>query len=69
MRAVLDFDAQAAGEEIAPVILANRSAQIHLPCSRRHQAWRQSERRHLLRRLRSVIIDLGRDRPLLHDRV
>ena len=67
MSATLDSDPNAAGEEIAPVALPNRSLWHHLEICRRQQARRQSERRHLLRRLQSVIIDLGRNRPALND--
>jgi hypothetical protein len=67
MSATPDSDPIAAGEEITPVALPDNSLRCHLYCSRRHQAWRQTERRYLLRRLRNVIVDLGRNKPAPRD--
>lgn len=67
MSAAFDSDPNAAGEEIAPAALPNRSLRDRIHSSRRRQAWRQTERRYLLRRLRSVIVDLDRNRPAVRD--
>jgi hypothetical protein len=67
MSATPDSDPNTPGHKVTLSALPDRLIRYHIQCSRRRQARRQTERRFLLRRLRSIIIDLDRNRAAGRD--